>query len=121
MLTNRLARIIDRSRYLEEKLEMLDISADAEKKIRLEAGILFRRARKINRAIALSTLCALFICIVVASLFLDDAFNLKINTLIAMLFVSAMVSLTGSFIYLLREILMATEFLNKQNWHLHKP
>jgi hypothetical protein len=34
--------------------------------------------------------------------------------------VSAMVSLTGSFIYLLREILMATEFLNKQNWHLHK-
>jgi energy-converting hydrogenase Eha subunit C len=120
VLTNRLARIIDRSRYLEEKLEMLDISADAEKKIRLEAGILFLRARKINRAIALSTLCALFICIVVASLFLDDAFNLKINTLIAMLFVSAMVSLTGSFIYLLREILMATEFLNKQNWHLHK-
>lgn len=120
VLTNRLARIIDRSRSLEEKLDMHDISADAEKKIRLEAGILFRRARKINRAIALSTLCALFICIVVASLFLDDAFNLKINTMIAMLFVSAMVSLTGSFIYLLREILMATEFLNKQNWHLHK-
>jgi hypothetical protein len=120
VLTNRLARIIDRSRYLEEKLEMHDISADGEKKIRLEAGVLFRRARKINRAIALSTLCALFICIVVASLFLDDAFNLKINTMIAMLFVSAMVSLTGSFIYLLREILMATEFLNKQNWHLHK-
>lgn len=120
VLTNRLARIIDRSRYLEGKLEGSDISADGEKKIRLEAEVLFRRARKINRAIALSTLCALFICFVVAFLFLDDAFNLKINTIIAMLFVSAMVSLTGSFIYLLREILMATEFLNQHNWHLHK-
>ena len=30
--TNRFARIIDRSRYLEQKLEMQDISADTEKK-----------------------------------------------------------------------------------------
>jgi len=121
VLTNRLTRIIDRSRYLEEKLAVTDISADAEKRIRSEGEVLFRRARKINRAITLSTLCALFICVVVASLFLDDAFNLKLDTMIATLFVSAMVALTGSFVYLLREILLATEFLNQQNWYMHRP
>jgi energy-converting hydrogenase Eha subunit C len=121
VLTNRLTRIIDRSRYLEEKLAERDISADAEKRIRSEGEVLFRRARKINRAITLSTLCALFICVVVASLFLDDAFNLKLDTMIATLFVSAMVALTGSFVYLLREILLATEFLNQQNWYMHIP
>jgi energy-converting hydrogenase Eha subunit C len=120
VLTNRLTRIIDRSRYLEEKLAETDISADVEKRIRSEGEVLFRRARKINRAITLSTLCALFICVVVASLFLDDAFNLKLDTMIATLFVSAMVALTGSFVYLLREILLATEFLNKQNWYMHR-
>lgn len=121
VLTNRLTRIIDRSRYLEEKLAETDISADTEKRIRSEGEVLFRRARRINRAITLSTLCALFICIVVALLFLDDAFNLKIDTMIATLFVSAMVALTGSFVYLLREILLATEFLNQQNWYIHRP
>lgn len=121
VLTNRLARIIDRSRDLEEKLDQKDLTSDAEERIRIEGEILFRRARKINRAIALSTLCALFICVVVASLFLDDAFNLKLDSIIAMLFVLAMVSLTASFIYLLREILMATEFLNQQKWHLSRP
>jgi energy-converting hydrogenase Eha subunit C len=121
VLTNRLTRIIDRSRYLEEKLAETDISADAEKRIRSEGEVLFKRARKINRAITLSTLCALFICVVVASLFLDDAFNLKLDTMIATLFVSAMVALTGSFVYLLREILLATEFLNQQNWYMHRP
>ena len=121
VLTNRLTRIIDRSRYLEEKLAETDISADVEKRIRSEGEVLFRRARKINRAITLSTLCALFICVVVASLFLDDAFNLKLDTMIATLFVSAMVALTGSFVYLLREILLATEFLNQQNWYMHIP
>ena len=121
VLTNRLTRIIDRSRYLEEKLAEKDISADVEKRIRSEGEVLFRRARKINRGITLSTLCALFICVVVASLFLDDAFNLKLDTMIATLFVSAMVALTGSFVYLLREILLATEFLNQQNWYMHRP
>lgn len=79
--------------------------------------ILFRRAQKINRAITLSTTCALLICVVVAALFLGDALNLRLGTLIATLFVLAMVALTGSFIYLLREILLATEFLDAQRAH----
>ena len=46
----------------------------------------------------------------VAVLFVADALDLRLVTPIAGLFVLALVSLTGSFIYLLREVLLATEF-----------
>lgn len=114
VLTNRLARIIDRSRVLEEKIEAEGLDVVPDESVREESLVLFRRAQKINRAIALSTLCALLICLVVAALFLDDAFNLKLDSVIAAMFVLAMVGLTGSFIYLLREILIATEFHNRK-------
>ena len=116
VLTNRLARIIDRSRALEERGESVDIQIPEERREQ-EMEILFRRAQKINRAITLSTTCALLICVVVAALFLGDALNLRLGTLIATLFVLAMVALTGSFMYLLREILLATEFLDAQRAH----
>ena len=116
VLTNRLARIIDRSRALEERGESVDIQIPDERREQ-EMEILFRRAQKINRAITLSTTCAVLICVVVAALFLGDALNLRLGTLIATLFVLAMVALTGSFIYLLREILLATEFLDAQRAH----
>jgi hypothetical protein len=112
VLTNRLARIIDRTRVLEERLE--EALPSLTPKLRLaafdELDVLFRRARKINRAIFLSTFCALLICLVVAVLFVADALDLRLVTPIAGLFVLALVSLTGSFIYLLSEVLLATEF-----------
>lgn len=114
VLTNRLARIIDRSRTLEERLEEPDHAPDKEQAARDELEVLFRRARKINRAIFLSTTCALLICMVVAALFVTDALDLRLASVIAGMFVLAMVSLTGSFVYLLREILLATEFMNQQ-------
>ncbi len=122
VLTNRLARIIDRTRLIEEGLDgevsvepQLTPGSDARR--RAELGVLFRRAQKINRAIFLSTSCALLICMVVAALFIADALNLRLGPVIAALFVAAMVSLTGSFVYLLREIWLATEFMNRQQAH----
>ena len=115
VLTNRLARIIDRTRDLEERLDRRDaVSADQQTFIMAELEVLFRRAKKINRAIFLSTSCALLICMVVAGLFITDALDLRLASVIAGLFVLAMVALTGSFIYLLREILLATDFMNRQ-------
>ncbi len=115
VLTNRLARIIDRTRLLEENLNERDGKAVGREALyHAELDILFQRARKINRAIFLSTTCALLICMVVAALFVTDALNLRLASLIAGMFVLAMVALTGSFIYLLREVLLATEFMNRQ-------
>jgi hypothetical protein len=50
----------------------------------------------------------------VAGLFIADALNLRLASVIAGMFVLAMMALTGSFIYLLREIWLATEFMNTQ-------
>lgn len=118
VLTNRLARIIDRTRIIEERLdEPVGSVPVSETSARAELGMLFRRAKKIHRAIFLSTSCALLICMVVAALFIADAFNLRLGSMIAALFVLAMVALTGSFVYLLREIWLATEFMNRQQAH----
>ncbi len=110
VLTNRLSRIIDRSRTLEERFSTVGDAEQAE--FRAELGTLFRRAHLINRAITLNTSCALLICLVIAALFIGDALNLGLDQFIAALFVLAMLSLIGSFIYFLREIFIATQTLS---------
>jgi hypothetical protein len=108
VLTNRLARIIDRSRVLEDRLDPGNASHPQDAH---EIDVLYRRGHLINRAITLSTSCALLICLVIASLFIGDALNIALNRLIAALFVLAMFALIGSFIYFLREIFIATRTL----------
>ncbi|MES2901465.1 MAG: DUF2721 domain-containing protein [Pseudomonadota bacterium] len=110
VLTNRLARIIDRTRTLEDRLDVAqqlvhrDLFMD-------ELDILYRRWHLINLAITLSTACGLLICLVIAMLFLGDTANLPLDRYIAGLFVVAMVCLIGSFMYLLREIFVASSTL----------
>jgi hypothetical protein len=110
VLTNRLARIIDRTRVLEERLMAsgnIDV-ADATS----ELDTLYQRGHLINRAITLSTACGLFVCVVIAALFIGDALDLRLAKLIALLFVLGMFSLIGSFVYLLREIFVATKTMS---------
>ncbi len=101
--TNRLARIIDRSRVLEDRL---DIGYGDPYLDELET--LYRRTHLMNYAIALSTACGLLICLVIAMLFLDDTLKQARDEYIAGFFVFAMLALIGSFINLLREISIAS-------------
>lgn len=109
VLTNRLARIIDRTRTLEDRLDAgpNDMHMD-------ELDVLYRRWHLINFAITLSTACGLLICLVIGLLFLGDTTNLPLDRYIAALFVSAMVALIGSFVYLLREIFVASATLRSR-------
>jgi hypothetical protein len=114
VLTNRLARIIDRSRVLEERIDTnADLDHSGERR---ELGALYRRAVLINRAITLSTACALLVCVVIAALFIGAAINFDLAGFIALCFVVGMLSLTGSFIYLLREIFIATQTLSLRDF-----
>ena len=81
VLTNRLARIIDRSRTLEDLLQTeLEDSAQLRLDLKLiELDELYQRSHLINRAITLSSACALLVCLVIASLFLADATGLEIG------------------------------------------
>ena len=105
VLTNRLGRIIDRSRILEDRLASNGM-IDAED--RAEITVLYKRGHLMNRAITLSTACGLLVCVVIATLFVGDALGLAIGKFIASLFVLAMLSLIGSFYYFMREIFIAT-------------
>jgi hypothetical protein len=108
VLANRLARILDRSRVLEDRIH----AAETEQSDAIaELETLYQRARLINRAITLSTSCALLVCLVIATLFLGDAFNLALAKFIALMFVLGMLALIGSFFYLLREVFIATRSL----------
>lgn len=103
VLTNRLARIIDRSRVLEDRLDN-----GYNDHYLNELDILYRRSHLINVAIALSTACGLLICLIVALLFTGDILNVPLDKYIAGMFVVAMASLIGSFVYLMREIFIAS-------------
>jgi hypothetical protein len=109
VLTNRLARVIDRTRILEDRLDIgpNDMHMD-------ELDVLYRRWHLINFAITLSTACGLLICLVIGMLFLGDTTNLPLDKYIAALFISGMVALIGAFVYLLREIFVASTTLRSR-------
>lgn len=110
VLTNRLARIIDRTRVLEDGLK---VSPNAESASELET--LYQRSHLINYAITSSTACGLLICVVIAMLFLGDTTNIPLDQYIAACFVLAMMGLISSFIYFLREIFIASRFMRQQH------
>lgn len=114
VLANRLARIIDRSRVLEDRIHA---TATEEPDTLAELETLYQRGRLINRAMTLSTSCALLVCLVIATLFIGDALNLALAKFIALMFVLGMVALIGSFIYLLREVFIATRSLAVRHMH----
>lgn len=118
VLTNRLARIIDRSRILEDRINATTAADHTDAHVELD--YLYRRAHLINRAITLSTCCGLLVCIVVASLFIGDALNLGLAGFIGFCFVLGMLALIGSFVYLLREIFIATRTISIRNTRMTK-
>lgn len=105
VLNNRLARIIDRRELLERQLSS---GAGLRAVLLHELGILSRRADAIHRALGLSTACLVLVCGVVVALFAGDAFQLKLGSLIAFLFVATMLMLIGSFSLFLHEVFIAS-------------
>ncbi|MDD5462865.1 MAG: DUF2721 domain-containing protein [Methylococcales bacterium] len=105
VLTNRLARIIDRSRFL-HKSSLPD--SEINQAAQTELKILKKRARLIHWAIGLCTTCLLLICSVVAVLFLGAFIGLDMAVIIASLFVAAMLCLIMALINFICEIYLAT-------------
>jgi hypothetical protein len=118
VLTNRLGRIIDRARVLETRYSR--ISEPEQRQSEAELRNLLKRSRLINRAITLSTSSGLLVCLVIATLFVGDAFNIDLAKPIGAMFVLAMVALICSFTYFLREIFFATRTLTA-HWPLSPP
>lgn len=109
LLTNRLARVVDRARALEQK-ESKTHESDMHE---LSGSLLTleRRARLLGRAIALCTICALLVSMVVVTLFLGAFVDFHLSLIIATLFIVAMLSFIGGLLLFLREVYVATKHL----------
>jgi uncharacterized membrane protein (DUF485 family) len=108
VLTGRLARIIDRARELEQRTDQSGaLSASTLNDLRRLA----RRAKYTNAAIALCTASALFVSLVVMALFSSAFLGTSLSGTIAILFVLAMICLTGAFGAFLIECRLATQIL----------
>ncbi|MBS0365450.1 MAG: DUF2721 domain-containing protein [Proteobacteria bacterium] len=107
-LTGRLARIVDRARQLEMRLEAHPGSAAH---VQQDIDVLAKRARYINFAISMCTIAALLVALVVVGLFANAFFGSGLAGAIALLFVAAMLCLSGAYIIFFIEVRFATAAL----------
>jgi hypothetical protein len=108
VMTGRLARAVDRARHLEELLTRHP--ADA-RQIHDDLRVLQRRTRYIHAAITMCGCSAVLIALVVITLFANAFFGSGFAGTIALLFVGAMLFITGAYIAFLVEVRLATRNL----------
>jgi hypothetical protein len=88
VMTNRLGRIIDRARVLEERLD--NASTEVHPTLRTDLATLSGRAKLISCAITLCTATALLVCAVIAVLFLSAFLRFDLSIPVALSFIAAM-------------------------------
>ena len=114
VMSGRLGRIVDRGRVLENKIMSLE-EGEAKNLTKTEYETLRLRSKLINWSIAMCTASGLMVCIVVASLFIGDYWNLDITFLIISLFVLALIWLVLALLLFLFEVQLATNNLLKKS------
>jgi len=107
VMTGRLARIIDRGRYVADQFSKSG-SVDFES-YEIEQGYLECRRYLASSAITACTLSALLVCLVIAVLFVKAILGLEIKWVVGSLFVSSTLALTVGLSFFLREVHFATK------------
>lgn len=108
VMTGRLARIIDRRRQLTEG-DAVTQAFGAE--VEAEVLGLDRRRHLAGAAITACTLAALFVCMVIAALFLEELLDVPLKWLVGILFTGATLALVAGLATFLREVHLATTTL----------
>lgn len=102
-LNNRLGRIVDRRRVVQQRTGAQPAAEDDQR----ELGILARRANLVYLSIFGAVLAALLICLVVAGAFLGALMAFDLSRIVAGLFVLSMFALVVSLSLFLREVYLA--------------
>ncbi|MDB6062711.1 MAG: uncharacterized protein JWM78_2814 [Verrucomicrobiaceae bacterium] len=105
VLAGRVGRIVDRARKLEA--DLLRVPQNEHADIHLELHRLSGRARLMYWSISLCTICALLVCTMIALLFIGDFVPVNMSSVVALLFVAAMLSLIFGLLCFLREVYLA--------------
>ncbi len=110
VLSARLARIVDRARALNDRLDTTP--PDRIDAIRAEMSNLARRRRMVNRAITAGTTSALLVCVSIATVFLGAVLKANVAVTVAVLFILAMAAFVAALVSFLREVLLAVKSLH---------
>ncbi|KID55579.1 membrane protein [Pseudoalteromonas luteoviolacea CPMOR-1] len=112
VLSNRLARITDRARLLDRKL---NANQDEPLNFTLtqEMRALLKRSRCIHIAFSMSVLSALMVCAVVVFLFISHLYTWPLGITVSSCFIAAMFLLIGAFLALLTEVMLATRSMRR--------
>lgn len=116
VMANRLARVIDRARVIEQAWKEMD--EEARVSAREELDNLERRRHLVSWSINFCTSAALLVCLVIVTLFLDEFFTKDFRWFAGVLFVSAMFLLIGGLASFLREVHLATRVVRIDAAHL---
>ena len=106
VLSNRLGRVVDRARRIETEIAGYDPRLRAGALAELK--VLGRRMAAAHWAIGLCTASALFVCVVVAILFVSDFVTMRLSTAIAPLFIITITLLIAGLLTFLYEVQIAT-------------
>jgi len=101
-MTNRLGRVIDRSRLLAEALRKGEPTEHT--RLSSQLAILSRRAHLVRLAIILATLSVLLAGVLIIVLFLAALFRLEIGAVVVLIFVGCIGSLIGSLVVFIADI-----------------
>ncbi|NMM09863.1 MAG: DUF2721 domain-containing protein [Polaromonas sp.] len=110
-VAGRLARIIDRARFLENRLEAGDVAESPAIKMYAELLRLRHRGWLVNICIALLTFCAILIGTTIILLFLGETTELPIFRIATVCFLSGVVCFLFALVCFLAETLMSTRLL----------
>jgi hypothetical protein len=105
VLANRLGRVIDRARLLEDRLA--GATPERERHYLSELKTLKRRGTLMQGAIGLCTTSALLVCAVIVILFVGAFLDTDVSGIIGLLFVAAMLGLFSGLVMFLAEIRLA--------------
>lgn len=110
VLSNRLGRITDRARILERRLQKStgEHQQEQHKTQHKELRSLWKRVKMINSAIRLCTGSALLVSMVVVTLFVSEFLHFNLSSMVALLFILAMILLVIGLVFFLREVTSAT-------------
>ncbi|MEM6649134.1 MAG: DUF2721 domain-containing protein [Pseudomonadota bacterium] len=114
VMSGRLGRVVDRVRTLEDMLEAGETGEERRRHVE-ELRFLSRRMSYANRAIVFCSASALFICLVVALLFLSEIVGGSLEIGVAALFILSVLCLILGLIQFLIEISVATKSLRVRN------
>jgi len=101
-MTNRLGRVIDRSRILADALP--GQQTEGRHRIVAQLRILATRARIVRKAIALATVSVLCAALLIITLFVGTLLQLGVTSFLIALFVVGMLALIASLLFFLSDI-----------------